>query len=522
MTDDQRKLSYRKQANGSTYVYEVLDHYWDKEKQQARTKQVYLGKLDPQTGELIPKKSLGDQAAAALNPAVTARTTISGPALLLKQIDRSIGLSRELKKSSPEHWREILTLAWYCLATGSALSHAEVWCQNHEVPSERRLSSQRISELLDAISEDERQRFFAGWGQSIVSRDYLCYDITSVSSYAEQNEYVRYGYNRDGEKLPQINLGLVYGQQSMLPVTYRHLPGSIHDVSTLEQLLDQFKKLGFSRLHLVMDRGFYSEANVDRMAEAGHNFTIGVPIKLKWVREIIDADRDLVDGTAGYHKHNGEVVYAHTRLLSWGKSKRRCYLHLYFDADRMTRDRVAFDEELAQYREELLTEQPVAEHEDSYARFFICKRTPKRGLRVEFNWEAVTAARKQYVGFSAILSTKFKDPLQALDVYREKDVVEKCFDDLKNGLDLKRLRVHQSRRMQSRLFVQFIALILQSAIRQVIKTRLPKSHYSVQSLLWELESLVTIQYSGRYKNKRSELTKAQHTILEAFDIEVDA
>ena len=519
---NKKKLVHHRKANGTTYVYEVVENYWDKEKKQARSKQVCIGKLDPVTGDLIPSKRLGEHAASALDPTITAKTSISGPAMLLRKVDRDIGLSKQLKKACPEHWQEILSLAWYILATSSALSHADVWCQNHEVPSDKCLNSQRISDLLDAISEDERQTFFELWGKAIANRDYLCYDITSVSSYSEQNEYVRWGYNRDGEKLPQINLGMVYGQQSMLPVTYRQLPGSITDVKTLDHLLDQLDKLSFAKLHLVMDRGFYSKANTDILAERGHNFTIGVPVHLKWVRDIIDADRDRIDGTAGYHEHKGQVIYAHTRLLSFGESKRRCYLQLYFDPDRMARDRVEFDQELALYRQELTQERRVPEHEESYARFFTWKRTPKRGLQVAFNWEAVTAARKQYVGFSAILTTKFKDPLMTLDIYREKDVVEKCFDDLKNALDLKRLRVHKSKRMSSRLFIQFIALILLSAIRQTMINKLSKSRYSVQSLLWELESLTTIHYSGKYKNKRSEMTKAQRIILEAFEVDGEA
>lgn len=520
MDSEDRKFLYQKRANGSTYVYEVLDHHWDKEKKQARTKQVYVGKLDPATGKIIPKKRLGDQAGAAMNEAVTARTTISGPALVLTQADRSIGLSKHLKRACPHRWKEILSLAWYLLGTNAALSHAETWCESHEVPSPKRFSSQRITELLDTITEDDRQTFFDIWGKSIASRDYLCYDITSISSYAEHNEYIRWGYNRDKEALPQLNLGMVYGQQSMLPVLYRETAGSISDVSTLKHVLDQFLKLNYPKLHLVMDRGFYSKANLDALAEGGQHFTIGVPIHLKWIQAVIDEDRDLIDGTVGYHERDGEVIYAHTRLRSWGDSKRRCYLHLYFDPEKMAKDRIQFDKNLAMYRHELLEDRRVAEHEEMYTKFFIWKTTPKRGLQVEFNHDGVQAGRKKYVGFSAILSTKFKDPLEALTVYREKDVVEKCFDDLKNELDCSRLRVHTSQRMKNRLFIQFIALILLSAIRQTMKSKLPKSNYSVRSLLWELESLTTIHYSGKYKNKLSEITKAQRAILEAFEVQI--
>ena len=38
---------------GITYVYESKA-YWDKEKQQSRAKRTLIGKIDPDTGEMIP------------------------------------------------------------------------------------------------------------------------------------------------------------------------------------------------------------------------------------------------------------------------------------------------------------------------------------------------------------------------------------------------------------------------------------------------------------------------------------
>lgn len=39
---------------GITYAYESIS-YWDKEKQQPRSKRKYLGRVDPETKEIIPK-----------------------------------------------------------------------------------------------------------------------------------------------------------------------------------------------------------------------------------------------------------------------------------------------------------------------------------------------------------------------------------------------------------------------------------------------------------------------------------
>ena len=518
----QAKLVRHMHPNGTTYVYEIMENYWDPVKQQSRNTQVCIGKLDPKTGEIIPSRRLDESRVAVVNPAVTARTSVSGPALILNKIVHDIGLEKVLRKASPDHWQQILSLAFYLTETGDVLCHADAWCRNHEVPYRQPLSSQRISDLLSRIQEDEHQTFFKVWGRQVCEKDFLCYDITSVSSYSEQNAYVRYGYNRDHEDLPQINLAIVYGQQSLLPVTYRVLPGSVSDVKTISGLLEMFDKLEFPNLHLVMDRGFYSQANIDQMALERHHFTIGVPGHLKWVREEIDRFRSDMYGPDGYRRMEDEVLYVHTRLHYWGNQRRRCYVHLYFNAKKAAETYDDFTRELLTYREELEQDRPVAEHKEAYDQFFFVKRTPKRGLKVAYNVPAIEAYRNQYAGFFMILSTKFKDPLETLQIYREKDAAEKCFDNLKNDLDMKRLRVHTPLHMHNRQFIQFISLICMSQIRKAIRDKLPDSNYTPKALLLELESLTTIHYTGKYKDQLTEVTKAQREILAAFGIDLPA
>lgn len=66
--------------------------------------------------------------------------------------------------------------------------------------------------------------------------EYLAFDITSISSYSTLIKRAKYGKHKEGDSLPQINLALLYGEESMLPVYYRKLPGNITDVKTIEIL----------------------------------------------------------------------------------------------------------------------------------------------------------------------------------------------------------------------------------------------------------------------------------------------
>ena len=504
---------------GVTYVYEAIS-VWHKELGQARNKQVCIGKLDPKTGEFIPSKRFDPQQAAVRDPIVTASAQIVGPAVVLDAISKRTGLEKTLKACFPSNHRQIAAMANYLSIEGGALSHCEFWAKSHEPELAASLTSQRISEILSSIGTDEKQTFLAKWINKVMEDDYICYDIASVSSYSELNEFIKYGYNRDKEKLPQLNLALMFGQKSALPVYYHRIPGNISDVSTLRNLVLTLKTLDVARLHYVMDKGFYSGKNVDALVENRDRFTLSVPLNNKWLLQAIDDVYENIYGPDGYRKLDDEILYVHSRLYPWGKQRRRCYLHLYYNATNRARDVDRFNEELLQYKSEIESGKPVADHQKAYDDFLIQKTTPKRGLQVSFNSVAVSQHISRYAGFQALLSNGIKDPVEAMRVYRDKDAVEKCFDDLKNSLDMKRLRMHTSATVDGRLLVQFIALILISAIRKELRSSGLIEKYTVRELLQEMKTLTKVKYSGKYGYILTEITKAQRDILKALDIQL--
>ncbi|MDP1510347.1 hypothetical protein L8C07_07380 [Paenibacillus sp. CMAA1739] len=60
-----------------------------------------------------------------------------------------------------------------------------------------------------------------------------------------------------------MNLALLFGEQSNLPFYYRKLPGNMSDVSTTQKLMADMDFLSYKKIKLVMDRGLYSEANIN-------------------------------------------------------------------------------------------------------------------------------------------------------------------------------------------------------------------------------------------------------------------
>jgi transposase len=58
--------------------------------------------------------------------------------------------------------------------------------------------------------------------------------------------------------------------------------------------------------------------------------------------------------------------------------------------------------------------------------------------------------------YTSLLLNQFQKKMdieKALEIYRHNEVVENCFDELKNALDRNFLRFHSSKTMDARLFI---------------------------------------------------------------------
>jgi hypothetical protein len=161
---------------------------------------------------------------------------------------------------------EILTLAEYLICSEDPFAYCAHWIEGTETSGGRDLSSQRVSELLHEITAADRGDFFRLWLEYRQEREYLALDITSISSWSELIEDVEWGYNRDGENPAQINLCMLMGEKSGLPVFQTVYSGSLKDVSTLKTTMGEAACYAKGRrLVLVMDKGFYSAKNVNML-----------------------------------------------------------------------------------------------------------------------------------------------------------------------------------------------------------------------------------------------------------------
>lgn len=507
---------------GITYAYKSIS-YWDKDKQQSRAQRRCIGRVDPETRKIVPTRKRTPPAAEEKRkrgPVPITRTArcFYGATYLFDRIGEVTGVTEDLKACFPETYRQILSIAYYLiLEDKNPLSRFPHWAALHRHPYGEIISSQRSSEIFASITEEARQRFFLRQGKRRVEREYLAYDSTSISSYSKCLKQVRYGNNKDHENLAQINLTLLFGQQSRLPFYYRKLAGNIPDVKTLRRLLADMNALGYEKIKVVLDRGFFSAANINDLYRHHMKFLIAAKLSLKLVKTHLDTVRDRMRTWSHYHQ--AYQLYTHSLPVTWSyvhnrpykgdaiTADRRMYLHLYYSPDRGLEDEKAFNSRMAQWQEELESGRRHPDHERYYAAYFEINHTPVRGTKIVAKDNALEAAKRKY-GYFALVSNEIKDAVAALEIYRNKDLVEKAFDNLKERLNLRRVAVSSEQSLDGKLFVQFIALIFLSYItKKMQENNLFKDH-TLQAVLDELDIIECFELPGR-RLQVGETTKRQ-------------
>lgn len=343
--------------------------------------------------------------------------------------------------------------------------HAQDWldCVNF-AEDVGTLTSQRISEILTGITPGDRERFFREWAARRMESEYLALDITSVSSYSDLVDDVEWGYNRDGEDLPQVNLCLLMGGTSRLPVYQTSYSGSLSDVTTLGTTLAKFDSVTDGKPVLaVMDKGFYSRKNIDLMLSGGKRFVTAMPFSSAFAKKQVTDCGD-IDSFDHVIVGGGDTLRAATHKRKWGDGN--VYAHVFHNPRKSVNDREKLYASVTQMLAIASSAPEKYAGDKTYTRFLDFSETDGK-YTVTVKTRALKSAVK-HAGWLVLISSHIEDAVEALRIYRSKDVVEKGFMKLKNSLDLGRLRVHGDNAMQNKLFIGFVALVLLSQIHTVM------------------------------------------------------
>ncbi|KAF0194133.1 MAG: transposase IS4 [Bacillota bacterium] len=161
-------------------------------------------------------------------------------------------------------------------------------------------------------------------------------------------------------------------------------------------------------------------------------------------------------------------------------------------------------------KKELESGKRVPVNEQLYKKYFVVKTTPVRGAHVSVNEDVVKAA-KRYYGYFALVSNETMNSTTALEIYRNKDVVEKAFGNLKERLNFRRTLVSSEQSLEGKLFVEFIALIYLSYLKKQMSTQNLFKDYTMQGLLDQLDVIECFESPGQAL-RVGELLEAKETL----------
>jgi len=509
-------MAYRieKRIGDAIYVYEAIS-YWDVDLQQSRQKRRYLGKKDAKTGKILPPH----------RGKAVRRAKDYGNIYLLQQIAKHTGLPMLLQHVFGEDAGTLLAVALFEVAEAAPLYLFPSWVNTTFLDTARPLSSGELTTFTQRLGrmDDERDTFFREWIAHNHPIHSMVFDITSLSSYSTLLNDVEWGYNRDHDHLPQMNLGMVYAEELQAPLYYQVYPGSIRDVSTLANLVRYCEAFALTPDLFVMDRGFYSADNLATLTQQALKFLLPLPRGVGLFAELLAQYYQELTALPNSFLFQDEMLCHVQTTIPF--QRQPLYAHIYFDPSRHYAQAQRFLTPLWQ-AEATLAEQTfpsaqkarhaLTKHVPGAEAFF---RFPETGDHVTMVRDA--SALTQHVasmGFTIFLTNRADlNRGHILQVYRQKDGVEKAFDIFKHELDGQRLRGHSPDAITGRLFLKFLSLIVYSALTKTMREQRLFREWSVRELLFELKKIRIVElYDGSHV--LTEISKRQRRIFKAFNM----
>jgi len=513
--DMPEKGIFPRQMGNTVYIYYTTRAYRNK-KGKPTNDRVSIGKLDEATGKLIPNRNYYEVYKATSEPEVQSIKSY-GVTYLVDKILWELKLDTVLKKKFPELANQIIAISEYMLCEGNIMYYYDDWSEGVYPYENTKLSSQQISRVFQSIDYKRRMEFFKTWIHARNPNEYIAYDVTSISSYSQGIDNLEYGYNRDSDNLPQVNMAMYYGEESRLPLYYNVYPGSITDKTHLATMLQDNDVIGCKKAKYILDRGFHSAENVEQLAKAGCRFVMGIPNSLKFSMQMIDKYRGEIVNRSECRLGKGLPYAKSTVVEEFGI---RAKLHIYYSPSKAVAEEEQFYDRIEKDELALRDMTQAPSKSKRYDKHFQINRNEDKTFDFNRDQEKINQAISR-LGFFLILETDFKSTSEEiLNLYRRRDAIEKSFNELKNGLDMKRLQCQSDSTVEGKIFVAFFSLILRSFIQNRLKQFQQETGTSFAAVMKELNKIKLV-FTADGKRMLTPITKKQRDILDLCGVSVD-
>ena len=530
----------KKKIKGTTYVYYEHGRKYYADRKYTVPQCTSIGKVcEDDDTMMIPNgnylKYFPDAELPDELPASTRSGCLKiGAWLVIKKVIEHYGLDEKIGEIIGKDSGLFLDLAAYAIITeNNAAQYYPDYAYNHPLFTDgmKVYSDSKISRFLRDISRDDSIRFQNEWnaGRDHRKKIYISYDSTNKHCQAGDIELAEFGHEKDKQKKPVFNFSTAYDNKNRVPLFYEAYPGSINDVSQLQIMLEKAAAYGYRKAGFILDRGYFSEPNIKYMDRNGFEFIIMVKGCKDLVNTLILENKGTFeeewDNAIPYYDVNGTTVKA---PLFKNDEKER-FFHIYYSDFRKAKERAKLQRTIREQKEYLESLKGTEEKLGSpYTTYFDLiyhtdRESKKKTLQfVREKQDAISRGIK-LCGYFCIVTSAEMTAEEALDLYKSRDSSEKLFRGDKSYLGERSIRVYHDEPAQSKIFIEFVALIIRNKIYTCLKDRMKdlhkkKNYMTVPAALRELDKIEIIrQMDGVYRLDHA-VTATQKDILQAFNL----
>jgi hypothetical protein len=343
----------------------------------------------------------------------------------------------------PLHNDTMFSLLFYRILTDKkAYCYADTWWSGNYASilfPEAKLQSQRVSEFLAALGDEEVQRrFFNEYLASIYGKQGrtsgILIDSTGLTNASKMS--LTQVSNHNGEVSMEIRLIYVIDRRNGMPIYFRYCPGNIVDVSTLCTTLAELSQYNIAIEYAIVDAGYFSEDNVKELYQNNVHFVTRLAPNRKIYKQV--AESELPDILASQYavRYGNRLVYLKKKKIDIYGNAGYAYVGVDMDSRNQQFKRTAF-----------------AAIDDKKSPDEMDERIAKLGVFM-------------------LLSSDDMETKEILPLYYTRQQIEQVFDIGKNYADLLPLRVQSEDTFRGHLMLTFMATaILQRLQRDILSKR---------------------------------------------------
>lgn len=514
-------------TKSGTYVYLTQRVEYSSKLKCSRPKRIAIGKLNEE-GMLIPNQNYFDLYGKPVEldvPGERADSVSCGPFVVVDSIARKTQLMDVLESVFPEQWEKILDLATYMMMTeNNVMQYFEDYGYHHALFNESNFTDSTIGRLFDNMSIKDMDLFIRAWVKMHADKDiYISYDSTNMNCVAGNLELAEYGHAKDNPDLPQVNMSLGYNQTGNKPLFYSLYPGSIIDNTECEKMVERAKYYECENIGFILDRGYFSKKNIRYFERNGYDYILMTKGNAGFVQEAVEECQAILrNGYTNYiEEHELYGMTLEKDLFGTGKTE---YVHVYYDGIQAEKEKIIINGRYKKMDEimEEKVQRKTQRKEDvkAYEGYYKVRFDDNGYLLAYQRKEKKIKEMVNKVGYFVIVTSKKMDAAEALSIYRDRDAVEKTFRMEKSYLGFDVFRVHDTEKLESKVFISFVALIIRNEIYQALKPMYKKNRKenTVPKVIREYERLGITKLSDNKYHVRYSLTSRQKKILGAVGV----